>query len=175
MTKKVFSWCILMLMITNVHAQELKSSAEQTVVKKFQYLAVHDSADVKSIGTKLGFCYGQIMEVMGKENLKQSGPVFAIYHSESTTNFDFDAAIPVAGKMHDMNNVKAKEMSETKAVVVHFYGPYELTPQGHETASKYIMENKLEMTGLVWEEYVTDPGVEKDPAKWLTNIYYSIK
>jgi effector-binding domain-containing protein len=156
-------------------AKEFKPSVEQTTVKQFQYLAVHDSGDVKNIGTKLGYCYGQIMEVMGKENLKQSGPVFAIYFSESATNFDFDAAIPVSGKMTDMNNVKAKVMSETKAVVVHYYGPYEGTPAGHEMASKYIMENKLDMTGLVWEEYVTDPGVEKDQAKWLTNIYYSIK
>ena len=179
MLKKIILFFALVSACINVNAQsgakEFKPSVEQTTVKQFQYLAVHDSGDIQNIGTKLGFCYGQIMEVMGKENLKQSGPVFAIYYSESSTNFDFDAAIPVTGKMSDMNNVKSKVMSETKAVVVHYYGPYEGTPAGHEMASKYIMENNLTMTGLVWEEYVTDPGVEKDPGKWLTNIYYSIK
>lgn len=179
MVNKIITSFILLVTAFSASAQianaDFKTTVEKSTVKRFQYLAVHDSADVKSIGTKLGFCYGQIMEVMGKENLKQSGPVFAIYHSESTTNFDFDAAIPVTGKMQDMNNVKAKEMADTKVVVVHFYGPYEATPQGHEMASKYIMGNNLEMTGVVWEEYVTDPGVEKDPAKWLTNIYYAIK
>ena len=37
-----------------------------------------------------------------------------------------------------------------------------------------MKEKKLDYTFVI-EEYVTDPTLEKDTAKWLTNIYYILK
>jgi effector-binding domain-containing protein len=38
----------------------------------------------------------------------------------------------------------------------------------------YLKEKNLTHSYVI-EEYVTDPMMEKDTAKWLTNIFYLIK
>jgi AraC family transcriptional regulator len=148
---------------------------EFTKVAPITYLAVNKKADLSSISKILGESYGEIMTAMSKQDVKQAGPVFAIYRGDSETNFDFSACIPVNGKPAEVGNVKVGQLTPGKCVVAHFYGPYEKTAEGHKGIQNFIKSNDLEMTGLVWEEYVTDPGIEKDPAKWLTNIYYEVK
>ena len=32
-----------------------------------------------------------------------------------------------------------------------------------------------EFSGIVLEQYITDPSQEPDTSKWLTNIYYYVK
>jgi hypothetical protein len=44
----------------------------------------------------------------------------------------------------------------------------------HEAIKKHMKEKNMSEIVTV-EEYVTDPMVEKDTAKWLTNIYYILK
>lgn len=148
---------------------------EMTTVAPITYLSVDNKADITTISKVLGESYGEIMTTMSKQDVKQAGSVFAIYRGESATNFDFSACIPVNRKPSGEGKVQVGQLTPGKCVVAHFYGPYEKTPEGHEGIQKFLKEHSLEMTGLVWEEYVTDPGVEKDPAKWLTNIYYEVK
>jgi len=55
---------------------------------------------------------------------------------------------------------------------IEYYGAYGKSMDAHMAMDKYIKENNLPAQTHVIEEYVTDPTVEKDTAKWLTNIYY---
>jgi effector-binding domain-containing protein len=139
------------------------------------YLAVHDTASVATISNKLGQAYGKIMEAAAKQKLEPSGPPFAIYYSQSNTQFDFDAALPIgkAGKSEGM--VMAAQRSARRAVCVAFYGDYSQTPLAHETADAFIRNNNKTTTGPPWEEYVSDPGLEKDTSNWLTKVYYPIR
>jgi effector-binding domain-containing protein len=148
---------------------------EMATVAPITYLAVDNKADISTISKTLGESYGEIMTAMSKQDVKQAGPVFAIYRGDSETNFDFSACIPVNRKPAEDGNVKVGQLVPGKCVVAHFYGPYEKTAEGHKGVQNFIKSNDMKMTGLVWEEYVTDPGVEKDPTKWLTNIYYEVK
>lgn len=148
---------------------------EVTKVAPITYLAVDKKADLSNISKTLGESYGEIMTSMSKQNVNQAGSVFAIYRGDSETNFDFSACIPINKKASEDGNVKVGQLAPGKCVVAHFYGPYEKTPEAHKEIHNYLKSHSLEMTGLIWEEYVTDPGVEKDPAKWLTNIYYEVK
>jgi effector-binding domain-containing protein len=44
----------------------------------------------------------------------------------------------------------------------------------HGAMADYMKEKGLEHS-VVIEEYLSDPGSEKDSTKWLTNIFYVIK
>lgn len=46
--------------------------------------------------------------------------------------------------------------------------------RAHYAMDAYMKEKGL-MQSVVVEEYITDPMTEKDPAKWLTKIYYVVK
>ena len=55
------------------------------------------------------------------------------------------------------------------------FGPYELTAKAHTAIHEYIGAHNKKIIGAPWEVYVTDPGLEKDTAKWETDVYYPVE
>mgnify|MGYP000939272825 CR=1 FL=1 len=60
------------------------------------------------------------------------------------------------------------------AMVLHF-GDYATLGEAHFALGEYVRRERLETAGLCWEEYVTDPGAEADPAKWETRVYWPVR
>jgi effector-binding domain-containing protein len=154
---------------------ESSIKVEELPIQAMEYLGVRDTANVATISMKMGTHYGEIMAAMSKQGLKQRGPVFARYFTDSETNFDFEAAIPVdkAGKAD--GNVKPGKLAAGKAVIAHYYGGYMGTPAGHIAVKQYLEANNKKVIGAPWEMYVTDPTLEKDSSKWLTEICYPVE
>lgn len=57
-------------------------------------------------------------------------------------------------------------------VYVDFYGPYNKTIDAHHLIDQYLGQQGKKSKWPVIEEYITDPGVEKDSSKWLTKVVY---
>ncbi|MDQ3048015.1 MAG: heme-binding protein [Bacteroidota bacterium] len=127
------------------------------------------------ISEDLGGGFGKIVEYIGKNKLEMTGSVFAIYHSYSPEKIDMECGIPVNKTAKDEGEVKTTEMKGGNAVVAHYYGDYAGTYDAHMAIDKWLKDNKKSATGAPWEVYITDPMVEKDTAKWLTDIYYPIE
>lgn len=61
-----------------------------------------------------------------------------------------------------------------KSLVIDYFGSYENLVNAHMAMDDYMKEHGLELIMPVYEEYITDPGMEADPAKWLTKICYPV-
>lgn len=161
----------------NMKAEETAGNINVVVraMNEMNYMFVHDSASIPTIGQKLGMGYGRIMAAMEKQGLKQTASPFAIYYTESETNWEMDICIPVdkAGKAE--GDIKPALYKGGNMVVASFYGPYEQTPAGHGAADEFIKKNAKKVIGAPWEIYVTDPMAEKDTAKWLTEVCYPVE
>lgn len=119
--------------------------------------------------------YGQIGEAMGKAKLEMDGMPCGLYFTwdESTTMTDMAVAMPVkGGKAQNSGKVEAIQVPASKAYVIDYYGPYEGTGDAHMAMDEYMKAKNLKAGSPVIEEYVTGPGSEPDPKKWLTKIYY---
>jgi effector-binding domain-containing protein len=153
---------------------------EATTMPAMKILYITDSADEKSISQKLGESYGAIQAEMAKQGLTQTGAVFAIYNKvdyrpDGSMHFVMDIGIPVDKAGKNAGNIKYMETAGGNAVRGDHYGPYEATPASHEAMDKWMKNNGKVVTGGPWEVYVTDPGVEPDQSKWLTQIYYPVQ
>ncbi len=84
------------------------------------------------------------------------------------------AAVMEVAKGTKLANWEKFETPAGKVLSIEYYGPYDKSAQAHYAMDAYMKEKGLTQS-LVLEEYVTDPMMEKDPAKWLTNIFYLIK
>jgi effector-binding domain-containing protein len=62
-----------------------------------------------------------------------------------------------------------------KTVKAVHMGSYNNLENTHEQLNQYIGMKKMEIAGAPWEVYVTDPAMEKDTAKWITEVYYPVK
>ena len=147
---------------------------EETTVPAMHYLAVRDTASIPTIGQKLGMHFGSIAESIKKQGLNFAGPAFAIYYTDSQTNWELDACMPVdkAGKVD--GKVTPGELAAGNAVVAHHFGDYADMGAAWNSLDVYLKANNKKVRGAPWEVYVTDPMSEKDTAKWQTDIYYPV-
>ncbi|MES2566031.1 MAG: SRPBCC family protein [Bacteroidota bacterium] len=122
-----------------------------------------------------GSSYGKIGEALGKAKAQPIGMPKAIFFS-----FDEKAMITeVAAVMEVANGTKLEgvEKFETpagKVLKIEYFGAYEKSANAHYAMDAYMKEKGLTQTYVI-EDYVTDPGTEKDTAKWQTDIFYLVK
>ena len=53
-------------------------------------------------------------------------------------------------------------------------GPYDKLGEAHQAVERWIADQGEEVGGHPCEIYVTDPGDEPDPQKWLTVIHWPL-
>jgi effector-binding domain-containing protein len=158
-----------------------------TTASKMTVIYSSDSAATfDRIGLKLGKIYGtKLQEYIKKNNLQTAGAPMAWYKkqpagSDGKAPFFFEAGIPVnkAGSK-PVKGVQIRQLGACKALIVHFFGPFELLPQGYDAIKEWMKENKKTLAGPSYEIYITDPidknGKQVDPYKIQTDIVFPIK
>lgn len=153
---------------------------EATTVGPMKVVTIGDSGTMMEIGEKLGAIYGEIGAYLKKEGATMAGAPFSIYHKEVTApdgmmTFWFEAGVAVDKEVKSTDRIQYKEMPGGNVVKAMHYGSYEATAKSHELMQTWMSTNGKTVTGSPWESYVTDPMMEKDTAKWLTEIYYPVK
>jgi effector-binding domain-containing protein len=110
-----------------------------------------------------------------KEKVKSSMSPCGFFYSwdENKKSTECVAAMCVP-KGIELKGWEKYSLPATKVLSVPYYGAPEKSIDAHYAMDAYIKENKLEYKFVI-EEYVTDPMLEKDTARWLTNIYYILK
>lgn len=159
----------------NPSSTEKEINVELTTVTAMNYLAVRDTASVTTIGQKLGMSYQMIGVVMKKQKLNMAGAPFAFYYTESKTSWDMDAAVPTDKPGKADGKVKPGMIKAGNAAVAHYFGDYMKVSSAYEALHKWIAKNNKKINGAPWEIYMTDPGIEKDTAKWQTDVYFPVE
>ena len=119
--------------------------------------------------TNLGSLF-QAVQSSGQEMDWMPSGLF--YSTEAVDGkIDMAAAIPV-GDAVAIDNTGSVIIPEGPGLEIDHYGDYSLLPSAHKAAEAYMRDRGLIHNAPFIEEYMTDPGLEKDSQKWLTKIYY---
>jgi effector-binding domain-containing protein len=114
----------------------------------------------------------KIMEDMKKNKIQMLSAPSGLYFNFKNEDMSADVvacfAAPKGEKIKGWENY---EYPAGKAVMLEYHGGYGDMMNAHNAINNYIKENNLSFV-TTWEEYVSDPMMEKDSTKWLTNIYY---
>lgn len=144
------------------------------------YYSVTDDIAISEMAANgaefMGARYGELSAFLGDDMKNMTSPPFALYHKwdEENDMATVEVAMAVTSDKEGNDRVKKGMTYAGTALKATHMGPYEATGEVHMAMNKYIAENGHEMTGSCWEVYVTDPGNEPDPAKWITEIYYPV-
>lgn len=140
------------------------------------YYGKKDKLAFDKISGFLGETYGKIGEELSKQKMMPVSAPKAIYFSfdEATMVADVAAVMEVKQGTKLEGGLTKFETPAGKVLHIAYYGPYEKSGEAHYAMDAYMKEHNLTQVSVI-EEYVTDPMTEKDPAKWLTNIYYIVK
>ena len=152
-----------------------------TISSKGIVLYMKDSAaSFERIGPKLGMIYGvKLADALKKSGTKMAGAPMAWYKTTKAPYF-FEAGVAVNKKPSKLpKGVFIREMGTDSVVMAHFYGPYNLLPQGYDAIKERLKDLKRKSSGMPYEIYIGDPmdkdGKMIDPYKVRTDIVFPFK
>lgn len=156
--------------------QEPSMTLEEITTGAFQVLTILDTAAVMSdIGPVLQKAYGEIGQLIGGAQLKSTGMPLAWYYTEGEP-FVLEAAVPVdKAPASTQGRIKWKQIPAGKAVVVHFYGPYEDSYLADAKIKEWLKANNKKSKGALYDIYVDDPTTKSSMYEVRTDIVQPIE
>ncbi len=139
-------------------------------------VSLQEKCNMNKITNRMFDMYTTLMAFLKNENIEISDAPFAIYHPCEDEGFVIlECALPISEKIDTKDNIKLIEIPAGKTIMASHFGHYNTVQTTYKTIQKYITDNELEVEGVPWESYITDPTKERDQNKWETKVYFPIK
>lgn len=156
----------------------MKEEIKEKDVKSLMIVSIRGTVpSTDKISAKLGEMYGKLMGYLKKNEVEPAGMPLAVWHefAPEKNKIDMEAALPVSKELKGEGEIKFGKTYEGKVASVIHWGSYESSEATYKAIEKWMKDNKKTAAGPPWEVYITDPGMEKDTAKWQTEIVFPIK
>jgi effector-binding domain-containing protein len=140
------------------------------------YIGIRETVKMEDITKVFTKNLPAIFNAVTAKGLEVAGMPSGLYYTwdEATSTTDLFSAAPLKAKA-SIDGFETVELPASKALVIDFYGSYDDISAAHEAMDTYLKEKGLIQVPPAIEEYVTDPGTEPDPSKWLTQVIYYYK
>ncbi|MCX6250716.1 MAG: SRPBCC family protein [Bacteroidetes bacterium] len=151
---------------------------EEVKIDETMALIVMDSAGPKNYSQVFAKGYMEIGMLMKANGLRQVGPAFARYLKYDTVSMlsVMDFGFPVDKTIEKgKGRVRFEKFPAQQVMMAYYHGPYDKTGPTYWALEQSIKESGKQISGAPVELYVTDPMMEKDTAKWETDIFFPIK
>ncbi len=140
------------------------------------FLSIRDTVKQNEMNNIHGKLYAEINTFMDSKGIVSQAAPLVIYHFWSDSIVDLEAGIPVKDSTLEGNGrIKLNKISKSYVVTAIHYGSYDRLPETYFGINEWMRKNKVTITGVPWEVYVTDPDSEPNPNKWETAIYFPVK
>ena len=104
--------------------------------------------------------FKSVYAFLDKQGIKRAGPPMTIYSDFDDTNFQFQAAVPIAEALKDppKGDIAMGETPAGKALRFAYKGSFhQMEDTIYNAIPEYLDEKQLEPSGTFIEEYQTDP------------------
>lgn len=144
----------------------------------FSYTGIRQSMNPKdpdAIGAQTSGMFRKLFSDLQRAHVEMAGPPFCLYPRFTPEAMDVVCAVPVvpAAKLPTPYTVETFT-GRLAARAIHV-GSYRVLQRTHDQLIKYISFKGYAEAGPPWEVYLTDPELEKDTAKWVTEVYYPVR
>ncbi len=145
------------------------------------YMYIATTSSIAEMQQKMAQMLPAVHAYMRQNNLPQTGMPFTLYNEfnqEQGTTI-FSTGIPTRDKVETPkgSTILSGLLPKQRVVKTTLKGDYVNLKEAWEAGYKYITDNSLEpiATSPAFEVYRTDPGLQPNPAEWITEIYIPIK
>jgi effector-binding domain-containing protein len=147
-------------------------------VEPMNYISIQHTMspqDQDAVNKQMEKMYTELYGTLAKSKVESNGKPFCIYPKYSEESMDMICAVPVPRDAKLGSKYKISEGPGGRAIKATHLGNYATLTETYQQLDKYVEFRNLEISGAPWEVYVTDPTVEKDTAKWVTEVYYPVR
>lgn len=144
------------------------------------YIYILDSCSAANISATLGSLFGEIYQSLARKGVMPISQPFARYISFPNQAGDEDKVVIKAGAFMEAaietdGRIQLAYSNTGNTLQASHFGPYESVSITHDAMHAYCNENNLKTNGSAYEMYITDPGLEPNPANWETKVIYELK
>lgn len=161
-----------------VETAALPEGWELTTNEEFKYAAVEDSIafdQMEALSEKFGAMFGEVGAYLGENQIEMAGAPLSHWSAWNPEGVSvFDAGIPVSGEVEGSDRIQILTIPAGSVVKYNHYGSYQDMEGAYTSITEYFAAGGMEQVSGPWEIYVTDPGMEPDTSKWLTEIYFPV-
>lgn len=150
------------------------SKIEIRVLQPHHTASVRDTVSRDDITETLGRAFQAVKDALTKQGVQADGSPFARWHAYGD-QVDLEAGLMVKTPIVQDGGVKPSELPAGPAAMAVHAGPYEGLRATYDALESWIAQTGRTANGGPWEIYLTDPSVEPDPSKWLTEIIYPLR
>jgi effector-binding domain-containing protein len=125
----------------------------------------------------MGREFRRILDALRAEGIQPSGGVLAIYHGWTEDTVDVELAATIKGVFFPQGprrGVNPSMVPGGKMVFTVHVGPYDRISAAYQAMQEYAGANDLKLADMMWERYLTDPAVEPDLSKHVTEVYWPL-
>lgn len=141
------------------------------------YIKQIDSSSTKQISSIALSKIPNLIDFAKEISINYTEKPFVIF--DNIVKSKFSICLPVQEEIitSEGSDTEGGELFEFKAVKVTLTGDYSHINKAKEEAYKYIERNKLvvDLNGTFIDSYIVYPTKEKQPSKWVTEIYIPVK
>jgi len=145
------------------------------------YVGIKSVVKREEIGPTAGKLFGEIFGWLGGRGLAPVGAPFFRYTAVDMENgIEIEFALPTGEAVAGDDRVLADVLPAGRYASLLHRGPYDQLYDANAALGDWIKEQGLNVEivkspsgdrfGCCLEVYLTDPGVEKDPEKWETEV-----
>jgi len=131
-------------------------------------------ASREQLGPVMGREMQRVFELVCGMGVACVGAPVVFYHRFDEDIVEMDVAVPVNRVFDEVEGVRSTSLPEGEAAVITHVGPYEGIGAAWEALTAWVQRHGSAPDAPCWEEYLTDPAAEPDPAKWVTRLYWMI-
>lgn len=146
------------VMTTDFPTPELAERPEQHLA------VVRETLPMDGIRDHYDRAFPLIFNSLGKAGVSPSGPAMAVTHGMPAETIDLSAAVPVTDPISADGDVTPEVLPAGRAVTLLVRGSYDLIGAAYGHLFDWVNEQGLTPTGLAWEQYLTEPTPDGDPA-----------
>ncbi|MCE2496747.1 MAG: SRPBCC family protein [Flavobacteriales bacterium] len=149
---------------------------ETTLDEMMVYYVMMENVPMSEISTKMGESFGVLMNWLGEDSQNMSAPPMAEYTEwdEETSMCSFRTLISAETDKAPSAPVMEGTLVGGRCLKGTYMGSYDEMDAIYNAAFEHIAKMGWEMVGGPLEVYMTDPGMEPDTSKWITDIYWPI-
>ncbi|MDO5511311.1 GyrI-like domain-containing protein [Corynebacterium sp.] len=122
--------------------------------------------------------YTRLGDVLAASGAHPAGPARAYYHTPLTDTVDVSAAFPLPAEQVAAVEAEAPDLvhhlPDVTALTMRHHGAYDSLGNTWQELVEAATATGREMGPLCWEEYVTEPSPEADPADMITDLYVTL-
>lgn len=125
---------------------------------------------VDEISVWLGRAFKTVGRVATSQGARPMGPPFARFHAAARGRFRVEAGFPVDVVIRTEGKVQPSWLPGGPVATTIHEGPYEEMEPAYRALAAWVGSHGGELGGDPWENFLSDPNEDPDPARWRTEI-----